>query len=94
MENQYISNYNTEVFYLSEEDEKTLYYTYITYDENKLKGFPNCFKNTDYSIFRFKGWANVPVSYSEIVRMRLYLLKNNEIEDFTTKRRPYKTGYS
>jgi hypothetical protein len=85
MQIQFLRNYYTEVFYLLEHDEKTLYYTYITYDNKKLEGFPAGYGNNDYSFFRLKAWANVPISNSEIVRMRLYLLKNKEIEDFTVQ---------
>jgi hypothetical protein len=78
-------NYNSEVFYLSRDDEKTLYYTYITYNKDKLRGLPKGFGQSDFNIFRLKAWAEIPVSKSEILRLRIYLLKNNEVEDFTVQ---------
>ena len=78
----YLTDYSAEIYFLSTEDDKTLFHTYISYDMDKIKGH---FGTEDYNKFRMKAWANVPLSDSEILRLRVYVLRNNEIEDFTVQ---------
>ena len=79
------SDYYSEIF-ISPDNNSFLQY-YITYDQSKIKGFPNGFKPGDVDKYFIKAWATIPVSSMEILDLELHQLKDKEIENFTVQYR-------
>jgi hypothetical protein len=81
----YINKLHAEAIFLVTGTQNDYDYAYITYNKGKLRGF----QQQSTSEYNIQAWANIPITENGTVDMRLYVGKDNKIQEFTMQYRDH-----
>jgi hypothetical protein len=81
----YINKFHAEAMFLVMGTQNDYGYTYVTFNKSKLRGF----QRKSISKYNIRAWANIPITENGTVDMRLFIGKDNKIQEFTMQYRDH-----
>jgi hypothetical protein len=81
----YISKFHAEAMFLIMGTHNDYGYGYITFNKRKLRGF----QRNSISKYNIQAWANIPIAENGTVDMRLFVGKDNNLQEFTMQYRDH-----